>query len=334
MEIHPQVPLSRKAKNRCPSLGDRQLSGAYAKYLTEPTANISIRDVEVEAVVIEAMTSVEVPLYRCCVPNIFLLCADVHARMFVSSFWIERASPWAKEHIGRYTYISAVYDALVQVFAPSTGNLNDITLDRVYMNIAVVGNIDQFVDELALKGSEGLDGMKVHGCMLQKILLSTRSTWLAQSVGLRVDTEAKMHQFVSVVLKHCASHGFTLVNFDQAEQFRKSSSQYARTLIPLCQRCPLGLNAPLQRFAGESLCPCIRWRSICREVSPHLFLAYLGEELGNSIDFSSLGLTAQSLCRNLSVKPGFLTVNCRLEQSLLANVLKCTVNVPFRGIES
>ena len=68
------------------------------------------------------------------------------------SLAIERASPWALENIERYTYTSVVYDVLVQVFAPSTGNLNDITLDRVYMNIAVVGNIEQFAGRCGFEG--------------------------------------------------------------------------------------------------------------------------------------------------------------------------------------
>ena len=51
-------------------------------------------------------------------------------------------------------------------------------------------------------------------------------------------------------------------NFVQAEQFRSSSLQYSRTFIPVCQR------------SDSSLTAC------------------LGEELGESIDFSSLGLIA------------------------------------------
>ena len=41
--------------------------------------------------------------------------------------------------------------------------------------------IDQFDDEFAFNGSEGLDCMKVDNCKLQKFLSSTRSTLPAQS---------------------------------------------------------------------------------------------------------------------------------------------------------
>ena len=75
------------------------------------------------------------------------------------SLAIERASPWALENIERNTYISVEYEVLVQVFAPSTGNLNDITLDRVYMNIAVVGNIEQF--DVEAPGRRGFEGVQL-----------------------------------------------------------------------------------------------------------------------------------------------------------------------------
>ena len=52
-----------------------------------------------------------------------------------------------------------MYDVLVQVFAPSAGNLNDITLDRVYMNIAVVGNIDQL--DVEAPGRRGFEGVQL-----------------------------------------------------------------------------------------------------------------------------------------------------------------------------
>ena len=71
-----------------------------------------------------------------------------------------------------------VYLAAIAVYAPffrmSTSSQFSRYLCSFYgqthvnMNIAVVGNIDQFATNSPLKGSEGLDGMKDHDRMLQK----------------------------------------------------------------------------------------------------------------------------------------------------------------------
>ena len=83
---------------------------------------------------------------------------------------------------------------------------------------------------------------------------------------------------------------------------------------------PFTTERPSPETRGKFLVSLDMWSGTFRGVPPHLFLAYLGEELGNSIDSSSLGLTAQSLCKNLSVNPGLLAVNCKLKHSLLPTV--------------
>ena len=69
------------------------------------------------------------------------------------------------------------------------------------------------------------------------------------------------------------------------------STLTARSLIPICQRSPLRLNAPVQRLAEESLCPWACGAALVvefRRTSPSCL--FFGEEVGDSIDFSSLGL--------------------------------------------
>ena len=85
------------------------------------------------------------------------------------------------------------------IFAPSSGDLNDITLDHVKMNIAVVGSTN-LTTNLPLT-AQGLDCMKVDNCKLQKFLSSTRSTLPAQKERLEVMRLVNVkHQDLAVAL--------------------------------------------------------------------------------------------------------------------------------------
>ena len=63
--------------------------------------------------------------------------------------------------------------SVIDVLAPSTGNLNNITVDHTKLNIAFVGNPEQFDDEFAFTGSEGLDGRKVVNITREKTFSSS-----------------------------------------------------------------------------------------------------------------------------------------------------------------
>ena len=82
----------------------------------------------------------------------------------------------------------------------------------------------------------------------------------------------------SVDLKHCASSGADFVKFDRQEP---SSGMSAFSFAT--ERA-----SPETR--GRILVSLGMWGGTCRGGPPHLLPAYIGEEVGDSIDFSSLGL--------------------------------------------
>ena len=85
---------------------------------------------------------------------------------------------------------------------------------------------------------------------------------------------------------------------------------------------------PSPETRGNILVSLDMWGGTCRGVPPHLFLAYLGEELGNSLSFSSLPRVIFATDFSISADPG----RSALPHSVSSGARVFVVLISVRGI--
>ena len=221
------------------------------------------------------------------------------------------------ENIRQYTNISVVYDAFVQVvaieavmsvigiFAPSTCNLNNITLDHMKMYIAFAGDTDFFDDESATTGTEGLDGVKVDNFKHQKIVSLSFLSYLGSCRIQTIENNfcllpTQLGEKVETLQCSCIQSGsqcphvINLACYDGHTclshlRFGSQIASVLRTIVPVT-----GLRSPTSPSKSKAIPKFIP--SVFHDVHSRMsasefsLTAYLCAELGDTIDFSSLGL--------------------------------------------